>query len=122
MKIRTVTVGIPDAFSREQLQFAVDFNCRCRGRFEANGYEVQTTRVNSQEAPTVINSGSSLQVIVKPSSGSGVAIILSVYPIVVSVLPPSIHSFLIVYLNRIICKCKFVNRSRTDLGYFRHSA
>ena len=48
MKIRTVTVGIPDAFSREQLQFAVDFNRRCRGRFEANGYEVQTTRVNSQ--------------------------------------------------------------------------
>ena len=48
MKIRTVTLGIPDAFSREQLQFAVDFNRRCKARFEANGYEVQTTRVSSQ--------------------------------------------------------------------------
>ena len=48
MKIRTVTVGIPDALSREQLQFAVDFNRRCKVRFEANGYEVQTTRVSSQ--------------------------------------------------------------------------
>ena len=48
MKVRTVTVGIPDAFSDEQLQFAVDFNRRCQSRFEANGYEVQTTRVSSQ--------------------------------------------------------------------------
>ena len=48
MKVRTVTVGIPDAFSHEQLQFAVDFNRRCQSRFEANGYEVQTTRVSSQ--------------------------------------------------------------------------
>lgn len=48
MKVRTVTVGIPDAFSYEQLQFAMDFNRRCQSHFEANGYEVQTTRVNSQ--------------------------------------------------------------------------
>ena len=48
MKIRTVTVGIPEAFSREQLQFAADFNRRCKSHFEANGYEVQTTRVSSQ--------------------------------------------------------------------------
>ena len=48
MKVRTVTVGIPDAFSREQLHFAMDFNRRCQSRFEANGYEVQTTRVSSQ--------------------------------------------------------------------------
>ena len=48
MKIRTVTVGIPDAFSHEQLQFAVDFSRRCQSRFEANGHEVQTTRVSSQ--------------------------------------------------------------------------
>lgn len=48
MKIRTVTVGIPDAFSHEQLQFAVDFSRRCQSRFEANGYEVQTTRISSQ--------------------------------------------------------------------------
>ena len=48
MKIRTVTIGIPDAFSREQLEFAVDFSHRCQRHFEANGYEVQTTRVSSQ--------------------------------------------------------------------------
>ena len=48
MKVRTVTVGIPDAFSQEQLQFAVDFNRRCQSRFESHGYEVQTTRVSSQ--------------------------------------------------------------------------
>ena len=48
MKIRTVTVGIPDAFSHEQLQFAMDFNRRCQSRFEANGYEIQTTRISSQ--------------------------------------------------------------------------
>ncbi len=48
MKIRTVTVGIPDAFSHEQLRFAIDINRRCHARFEANGYEVQTSRVSSQ--------------------------------------------------------------------------
>ena len=48
MKIRTVTIGIPDAFSPEQLEFAVDFNRRCQDHFEAKGYEVQTTRVSSQ--------------------------------------------------------------------------
>ncbi len=48
MKIRTITVGLPDAFSREQLYFAMDFNRRCQSHFEANGYEVQTTRVSSQ--------------------------------------------------------------------------
>ncbi len=48
MKIRTVTVGIPDAFSHEQLQLAMDFNRRCQSHFEASGYEVQTTRVSSQ--------------------------------------------------------------------------
>ena len=48
MKVRTVTVGIPDAFSHEQLQFAVNFSRRCQSRFESNGYEVQTTRVSSQ--------------------------------------------------------------------------
>ena len=48
MKVRTVTVGIPDAFSHEQLQFAVDFNRRCQSRLESNGYEVQTTRLSSQ--------------------------------------------------------------------------
>ena len=48
MKIRTVTVGISDAFSRAQLQFAVDFNHRCQSHFESNGYEVQTTRISSQ--------------------------------------------------------------------------
>ena len=48
MKVRTVTVGLPDAFSHEQLQFAVDFSRRCQSRLEANGYEVQTTRVSSQ--------------------------------------------------------------------------
>ncbi len=48
MKIRTVTVGIRDAFSHKQLEFAMDFNRRCQARFESNGYEVQTTRVSSQ--------------------------------------------------------------------------
>ena len=48
MKVRTVTLGIPDAFSHEQLKFAVDFNRRCQSRFESHGYEVQTTRVSSQ--------------------------------------------------------------------------
>ena len=48
MKIRTVTVGISDAFSSAQLQFAVDLNRRCQSHFESNGYEVQTTRISSQ--------------------------------------------------------------------------
>ena len=48
MKIRTVTVGIPNAFSHEQLQFAVDFNRRCKNRFKTHGYDVQTTRISSQ--------------------------------------------------------------------------
>ena len=48
VKVRTVTVGIPDAFAHEQLQLAVDLSHRCQRRFEANGYEVQTTRVSSQ--------------------------------------------------------------------------
>lgn len=48
MKIRTVTIGIPDAFSREQVEFAVDLSRRCQNHFEVNGYEIQTTRVSSQ--------------------------------------------------------------------------
>ena len=48
MKIRTVTVGIPDAFAHDQLEFATDFNRHCQSHFESNGYEVQTTRVSSQ--------------------------------------------------------------------------
>lgn len=48
MKIRTVTVGIPDPFSHEQLAFAVNFSHRCKDNFETHGYEVQTTRVSSQ--------------------------------------------------------------------------
>lgn len=48
MKIRTVTVGIPDAFSHEQLRCAVSFNHGCIEHLEANGYDVQTTRVSSQ--------------------------------------------------------------------------
>ena len=55
MKIRTVTVGIPDAFSRERLEFAVDFSRRCQSDFEANGYEVQTTRVSSQAWGAISN-------------------------------------------------------------------
>ena len=55
MKIRTVTIGIPDAFSREQLEFAVDLNRRCQSHFEANGYEVQTTRVSSQAWDAISN-------------------------------------------------------------------
>ncbi len=48
MKIRTITTGIPFVFSSYQLQRAAEFNTACRARFEANGYEVQTTRVSSQ--------------------------------------------------------------------------
>ena len=48
MKIRTITTGIPSAFSLEQLQRAAEFNRHCRGFFEAHLYEVQTTRLSSQ--------------------------------------------------------------------------
>ncbi len=61
MKIRTVTVGIPDAFSREQLQFAIDFNRRCQARFEAKGYQVQTTRVSSQAWGEIASLGQVLE-------------------------------------------------------------
>ena len=57
MKVRTVTLGIPDAFSHEQLQFAVDFNRRCQSRFESHGYEVQTTRVSSQAWNSISSRG-----------------------------------------------------------------
>ena len=48
MKIRTITTGIPLPFSPYQLQRAAKFNAACQTCFEANGYEVQTTRVSSQ--------------------------------------------------------------------------
>ena len=48
MKIRTITTGIPFPFSVYQLQPAAEFNTACRTYFEANGYEVQTTRVSCQ--------------------------------------------------------------------------
>ena len=48
MKIRTITTGIPLPFSPYQLQRAAKFNNACQTYFEANGYEVQTTRVSSQ--------------------------------------------------------------------------
>ena len=48
MKIRTITTGIPLPFSPYQLQRAAKFNTACRTYFEANGYEVQTTRVSCQ--------------------------------------------------------------------------
>ena len=48
MKIRTITTGIPLPFSPYQLQRAAKFNAACQTYFEANGYEVQTTRVSSQ--------------------------------------------------------------------------
>ena len=48
MKIRTITTGIPFPSSASQLQWAANFNTACRSYFEANGYEVQTTRVSSQ--------------------------------------------------------------------------
>ena len=48
MKIRTITTGIPLPFSPYQLQRAAKFNTACQTYFEANGYDVQTTRVSSQ--------------------------------------------------------------------------
>lgn len=48
MKIRTITTGIPLPFSPYQLQRAAKFNADCQTHFEANGYEVQTTRVSCQ--------------------------------------------------------------------------
>ena len=48
MKIRTITTGIPLPFSAYQLQRAAKFNTACQTYFEANGYEVQTTRVSCQ--------------------------------------------------------------------------
>ena len=48
MKIRTITTGIPLPFSPYQLQRAAKFNAACQTYFEANGYEVQTTRISSQ--------------------------------------------------------------------------
>ena len=48
MKIRTITTGIPLPFSAYQLQRAAKFNAACQTYFEANGYEVQTTRISSQ--------------------------------------------------------------------------
>ena len=48
VKIRTITTGIPDPFSPSQLQHAAEFNTFCRTGFEANGYEVQSTRCSCQ--------------------------------------------------------------------------
>ena len=48
MKIRTITTGIPAPFSRYDLQRAAEFNTASRNRFEANGYDVQSTRVSCQ--------------------------------------------------------------------------
>ncbi|MYC76141.1 DUF711 family protein [Candidatus Poribacteria bacterium] len=48
MKIRTITTGIPLPFSPYQLQRAAKFNAACQTYFQANGYEVQTTRVSCQ--------------------------------------------------------------------------
>ena len=48
MKIRTITTGIPFPFSSDQLERAAKFNAAAQTYFEANGYEVQTTRVSSQ--------------------------------------------------------------------------
>ena len=48
MKIRTITTGIPLPFSPYQLQRAAKFNAACQTYFEANGYNVQTTRVSCQ--------------------------------------------------------------------------
>ena len=61
MKVRTVTAGIPDAFSQEQLQFAVDFNRRCQIRFKSHGYEVQTTRVSSQAWDAILSIDQALE-------------------------------------------------------------
>ena len=48
MKIRTITTGIPLPFAPYQLQRAAKFNAASQAYFEANGYDVQTTRVSSQ--------------------------------------------------------------------------
>ena len=48
MKIRTITTGTPLPFSPFHLQRAAEFNDACRTYFEANGFEVQTTRVSCQ--------------------------------------------------------------------------
>ncbi len=48
MKIRTITTGIPFPFAPYQLQRAAKFNAACQTYFEANGYDVQTTRISSQ--------------------------------------------------------------------------
>ena len=48
MKIRTITTGIPFPFSPYQLQRAARFNATSQACFEANGYDVQTTRVSCQ--------------------------------------------------------------------------
>ena len=48
MKIRTITTGIPFPFSPYQLQRAAKFNAASQIYFEANGYDVQTTRVSCQ--------------------------------------------------------------------------
>ena len=48
MKIRTITTGIPSPFSHDYLQRAAEFNAACRTAFEANGYEVQSTRLSTQ--------------------------------------------------------------------------
>ena len=48
MKIRTITTGIPLPFAPYQLQRAAKFNTACHTYFEANGYDVQTTRISSQ--------------------------------------------------------------------------
>ena len=56
MKIRTITTGIPSPFSHDYLQRAAEFNAACRTRFEANGYEVQSTRISTQiwnDAPDI---------------------------------------------------------------------
>ena len=56
MKIRTITTGIPSPFSHDYLQRAAEFNAACHSRFEANGYEVQSTRISTQiwnDAPNI---------------------------------------------------------------------
>ena len=56
MKIRTITTGIPSPFSHDYLQRAAEFNAACHTRFDANGYEVQSTRISTQiwnDAPDI---------------------------------------------------------------------
>ena len=48
MKIRTITTGIPNPFFPSYLKQAAEFNAACRTHFEANDYEVQSTRVSCQ--------------------------------------------------------------------------